>query len=147
MLLLWQRQKVLFVEVLFCLLLCYCFPYFLEEFSVYLLVVFILFFLPLICGKRAACHYICWMAPFMNLGIKIRKLLHLPGLRIATDHTKCVDCKICTKNCPMGLDVHQIVKEGHIDEYECSMCGECIDQCPKKAISYKFKGKDNCSEL
>ena len=110
-----------------------------EEYPIYLLVVFILFFMPLVFGKRAVCHYICWMAPFMNIGIKIRNLLHLPGLHISTDNTKCIDCKLCTKNCPMGLDVHKMVKDNHIDEYDCSMCGECIDQCPKKAISYKFK--------
>lgn len=110
-----------------------------EEYPVYLIVVFILFLLPLIFGKRATCHYICWMAPFMNIGMKIRNILHLPGLRMAVDQSKCIDCKLCTKNCPMGLDVHHMVKDNHIDEYECSMCGECVDHCPKKVISYKFK--------
>ena len=70
---------------------------------------------------------------------KIRNIFHLPGLRMTVEQSKCIDCKLCTKNCPMGLDVHHMVKVNHIDEYECSMCGECVDHCPKKVISYKFK--------
>lgn len=109
-----------------------------EEYIVYYIVVFLLFVMPLIFGKRAFCHYLCWMAPFMNLGIKIRRVLHLPGLYIHTDKEKCIDCDLCSKHCVMGLDVRHMVQTGRIDEYECSMCGACIDICPKKAICYRY---------
>lgn len=110
-----------------------------EEYPVYFVVVFLLFGVPLICGKRAFCHYLCWMAPFMNIGIKIRNLLHLPGFRLHIEKEKCINCKLCNKSCTMGLDVYKMVQENCVDENECSMCGACIDSCPKKVIQYRFE--------
>lgn len=109
------------------------------EYIPYYIVVTLLFGVPLLFGKRAFCHYLCWMAPFMNLGMKIREVLHLPGLRVKVESDKCVHCKLCNKSCPMGLDVHKMVQEGKIDAYECAMCGDCMSSCPKKVISYGWK--------
>jgi ferredoxin-type protein NapH len=44
-------------------------------------------------GKRAACHTICWMAPFMIIGRKIRNTANWPALHLEADKTKCVNCK------------------------------------------------------
>ena len=78
-------------------------------------------------GKRAFCHYFCWMAPFMILGTKIRRTLGLPGVRISADPSKCTSCLRCNKGCPMSLDVNSMVKTGGIDSVECIQCGECVD--------------------
>lgn len=110
-----------------------------EEFPVYYGVVIILFGMPLLFGKRAFCHYICWMAPFMNIGMKIRSFLHLPGVRMNMNKTKCIKCKKCNASCPMGLDVEAMVQAEKMCESECSMCGACIDSCPKKVITYEVK--------
>lgn len=111
------------------------------EYIVYYVVVFLLFGLPLLFGKRAFCHYLCWMAPFMNIGMKIRELLHIPGLRLNVDKDKCIRCNRCTTQCPMGLKVQEMIIEGTPCQNECSMCGACIDVCPKKVISYGFTKK------
>ncbi|HAP42633.1 MAG: hypothetical protein A2087_13770 [Spirochaetes bacterium GWD1_61_31] len=50
---------------------------------VYYGVLIILLSLSLAVGKRASCHTICWMAPFMILGQRFGRLLRLPGLRLA----------------------------------------------------------------
>ncbi|WP_420314513.1 4Fe-4S binding protein [Anaerovorax odorimutans] len=39
----------------------------------------------------------------------------------------------------MGLDIHSMVQANSVDEYECSLCGACVDICPKKAITYGVK--------
>ena len=114
-----------------------------EEYMPYYLVVAILFGMPLVLGKRAVCHYICWMAPFMDIGMWIRRKLHLPGVHIEMEAEKCISCKKCTKACPMGLDVAEMVKAGELLESECAMCGACIDTCPKEVLSYKIKAKKN----
>lgn len=111
------------------------------EYIVYYGVIALLFGLPLFFGKRAFCHYLCWMAPFMNLGLKIRNLLHLPGLSLHIDKKKCTHCTRCTKHCPMGLDVEKMIHEKGISENDCSLCGACVDICKEKAISYRFKKK------
>ena len=109
-----------------------------KMFILYYFVVFFLFGLPLIFGRRAFCHYICWMAPFMNTGLFLRKLLHLPGLYLKTEKSKCINCKLCSKNCVMGLDVNKMVQTEKIDIGECCLCGACIDSCPKNAINFAF---------
>ena len=94
--------------------------------------------LALIAGKRAACHTICWMAPFLILGRKIRNVTNLPALQLEANKNTCVNCKICSKNCPMSLDVNAMVQNGSMENSECILCGVCVDNCPKTAIKYSF---------
>jgi len=89
-------------------------------------------------GKRGFCHYFCWMAPFMIIGRKIRNIGRWPSLGIKAQAEKCIDCKSCSKNCPMSLDVNSMVKNQHMENIECILCGTCIDICPKKVINYSF---------
>jgi ferredoxin-type protein NapH len=89
-------------------------------------------------GKRGFCHYACWMAPFMILGRKARNLFGWPSLQLKSDEEKCTDCKKCIKVCPMSLDVNGMVKTGSMENTECILCGMCVDNCPKKVISYSF---------
>lgn len=104
----------------------------------YYFVVCLLIVPSLISGKRAFCHYFCWMAPFMVIGTKIRSALHLPGLHIVSDQSKCISCKQCNKNCPMSLDVADMVQKNKCGDSECILCGACIDSCPKKVLRYKL---------
>lgn len=95
--------------------------------------------LALTLGKRGMCHSICWMAPFMVLGVKVKDRLHLPSLHLRPAPDKCVSCRLCTKKCPMSLEVHTMVAAGNMKNTECILCGECADSCPKKAIILTFK--------
>lgn len=100
-------------------------------------------------GKRATCHYLCWMAPFMVLGRKIGNLLRLPLLRLVTDSANCISCNQCNRNCPMSLDVMKMVQSQTMDNAECILCGRCIDGCKTKAIKYSFglpEKKLNCGK-
>ena len=102
----------------------------------------ILFLLPaIIHGKRANCHYICWMAPFMIFGYKIGRTLHLPQLRIKGKSEECVGCKRCNKACPMSLDVCAMAKTGEIKNAECILCGECIDACSCNVLGFNITNK------
>ena len=102
--------------------------------------IILLFVLPaLIGGRRAFCHYFCWMAPFMIIGIKLRKLLHLPGIRIVAEYESCISCKKCNQSCPMSIDVETLIKQGEIRDIECIQCGACKDACPQKILSYSFR--------
>lgn len=109
------------------------------DFIIYYVVLFLLFIPSVLFGKRAACHTFCWMAPFMVIGSKIGRLLHLPQLHISSQSDKCISCKQCNKICPMSLDVEAMVKNEKCTNSECIQCGACVDTCPKKALHYSMR--------
>lgn len=94
--------------------------------------------LSLALGRRGGCHSLCWMAPFMILGRKLRNTAGWPALRLNAVPDLCADCKTCTSHCPMSLDVNGMVRVGRMENDECILCGTCVDGCPKHAIRYAF---------
>ncbi|GAK55713.1 4Fe-4S ferredoxin iron-sulfur binding domain protein [Candidatus Vecturithrix granuli] len=104
----------------------------------YYLVLIILFSLCMGLGKRALCHYGCWIAPFMIFGRKLGNTLRLPGLRLKADQLKCTDCQTCNKVCPMGIDVSSLVKSGKMEHSECILCAECSNACPAQVMRFTF---------
>jgi polyferredoxin len=113
-----------------------------HSYIVYYFFIGLIVFLSLLVGKRASCHYICWMAPFMIIGTKIKDLFGWPSLKLIAESDKCSSCKLCDKNCPMSLNVSEMVNQGFIKNSECILCGKCVDSCPKGAISYTFSAKE-----
>jgi ferredoxin-type protein NapH len=89
-------------------------------------------------GKRASCHMICWMAPFMIIGRKVRNTINLPALQLIANKTKCINCKTCSRNCPMSLDVNSMIQNESMENSECILCVNCVDNCPRKAITLAF---------
>jgi ferredoxin-type protein NapH len=106
---------------------------------VFYVVVGIVVVLALTAGRRAFCHYACWMAPFMIIGSKIRNIFEWPALHIKANKDKCASCKKCTRNCPMSLDVNKMVQSGLMRDDECILCGTCVDNCPNQVLSYSFR--------
>ena len=105
-------------------------------------IVLLLIVLPtFIIGKRSFCHHICWMAPFMIIGRKLRNILNWASLHLKADEDRCVHCHTCTSNCPMSLPVEQMVESGSMENTECILCGTCVDGCEKNVINYHFKAE------
>ncbi len=105
---------------------------------IYYFVIALFLGLAVFIGRRAGCHTICWMAPFMILGRWLRNRLAWPSLRLQAEATACANCLKCTGNCPMSLDVHALVQAGKMENPECILCGTCVDNCPQGAIRYSF---------
>jgi ferredoxin-type protein NapH len=108
------------------------------NYIMYYFVIGTIFVLSLTAGRRAFCHYGCWMAPFMITGRKVRNQFGWPSLRLESDKSKCKNCKDCTSHCPMSLDVNGMVQSGVMEKSECILCATCIDGCPQGVISYTF---------
>jgi ferredoxin-type protein NapH len=89
-------------------------------------------------GKRAFCHYVCWMAPFMVIGSKINSILPIPSLRILPIKENCKRCKSCEGKCPMSLSVSTMVQQDSMENSECILCGQCVDTCTKGAVKFSF---------
>ncbi|MEE8568323.1 MAG: 4Fe-4S binding protein [Anaerolineales bacterium] len=110
-------------------------------FMIYYIIIAIFLTLAIVVGRRAGCHYICWMAPFMIIGRRVRNLFKWPALGLRVEPDKCIDCKRCTRDCPMSLDVNGMVNMGDIEHNECILCGTCADNCPEDVIHYSFSGR------
>jgi polyferredoxin len=110
-----------------------------SSYVIYLSVVFGLLLLTYASGKRAGCHYVCWMAPFMIIGTKIKNKLKYPSYHLEVETKKCTQCKLCTKSCPMSLDVTSMVQKGSMENVECILCGNCVATCRQGAISTAWK--------
>lgn len=109
-----------------------------ENYPIFYTVVGLITLLSFAIGKRAFCHYGCWMAPFMVIGTKIRNVFKWPALHLEAEKEKCKNCNTCTKNCPMSLEVNSMVQKGSMINSECILCGTCVDGCPEGAIKYAF---------
>ena len=109
-----------------------------SKYIIYYVVVLLFTGLAAFVGRRAGCHTICWMAPFMMIGRWIRNRFGWASLRLVADSSACSDCKLCNKNCSMSLDVSAMALAGKMENPECILCGACVDHCAKKAIRYSF---------
>ena len=96
----------------------------------------IIFFTAFFAGRRGFCNMLCPMAVVMIAGRKIRNLVGGPALQLSVDASRCIDCKKCSKECPMGLDVNGMVRSGDMENPDCIMCASCADTCPQSAIGY-----------
>ena len=101
--------------------------------------VLLLFFtLAVAVGRRAGCHLVCWMAPFMVAGRALRNAFGWPSLRLEADGSRCAACGACARECPMSIGVPERVREGRMECRECILCGSCADACPRGAIGFRF---------
>lgn len=55
---------------------------------------------------------------------------------IDIDNDKCINCKVCEKNCP--LQSIKITDKAKFDK-NCTLCQRCLNKCPKGAFKYKKK--------
>jgi len=81
------------------------------------------------------------MAPFLVLGRKVRNAAGSPALELRADRAACVACGLCTKACPMSLDVRGMVQSEHMEDPECILCASCVDIYPKGAIRLAWGGE------
>jgi len=57
---------------------------------------------------------------------------------VVTEKELCVQCGICTYNCPIGIDIRQHVWEGKpVSDSNCLTCGECLNRCPRGVLRFE----------
>ena len=54
---------------------------------------------------------------------------------VVAEPARCVECGICSFNCPLGIDVRSHARRGQpvADNY-CLTCGECVARCPRGTL-------------
>jgi ferredoxin-type protein NapH len=101
-------------------------------------VLLVFFALALAVGRRAVCHTICWIAPFMIMGRAVRNVFSWPSLRLAASAEACTSCGSCVKKCPMSIGVTELVQKEKMENVDCILCGSCVDACPSGSIRFTF---------
>ncbi len=56
---------------------------------------------------------------------------------VVSDAARCVQCGICSYNCPLGIDVRAHAWRGQpVHDSHCITCGECVARCPRGVLSF-----------
>jgi ferredoxin len=51
---------------------------------------------------------------------------------------RCVQCGVCSFNCPMGIDVRRHVWRGEpVRDSHCLTCNQCVDRCPRGLLRFE----------
>ncbi len=57
---------------------------------------------------------------------------------VVPDNTRCVQCGICSYNCPIDIDVRHHAWLGKpIAQSHCLTCGECVARCPRGVLRFE----------
>ena len=82
--------------------------------------------------ERVFCRYLCPLGGVFTLISKLRLF------NIKKDLNKCIDCNLCSKKCPMNIDVNKETSEyNKVKSSECIDCFKCINTCPVNALYTK----------
>lgn len=62
----------------------------------------------------------------------------LAEAQVVPDANRCVQCGICSHNCPMNIDVRAHAWRGlPIHDSHCLVCSECVKRCPRGVLQFE----------
>jgi ferredoxin len=68
----------------------------------------------------------------METPIKAKRYDVLSQGRVVFDADRCVQCGVCSYNCPVGIDVRAAARQNKpISDSHCLSCGQCVVRCPR----------------
>jgi NAD(P)H-nitrite reductase large subunit/Pyruvate/2-oxoacid:ferredoxin oxidoreductase delta subunit len=57
---------------------------------------------------------------------------------VTPETSRCVQCGICSYNCPIGIDVRRHAWESlAVNDSRCLTCGECVARCPRGVLRFE----------
>ena len=89
--------------------------------------------------ERFWCRYLC------PLGATLGILQKFSLTKVSRNGETCIQCKKCTRSCPMGIAPMEVEK---VTDADCISCGRCTESCPvEKTLFFSFSGKKTLSAL
>jgi NAD-dependent dihydropyrimidine dehydrogenase PreA subunit len=69
-----------------------------------------------------------------------RRRQALSGTWVVSDGARCVQCGICSYNCPMGIDTRGYAwRDEPVSDRRCIACGECVMRCPRRVLRFELQ--------
>ena len=57
---------------------------------------------------------------------------------VVPEPRRCVQCGVCSFNCPMDIDVRRYVwRSEPVVDSRCLTCGECVKRCPRGLLRFE----------
>jgi NapH/MauN family ferredoxin-type protein len=95
------------------------------------IVLIVVFVIASILSERFWCKYLCPLGGLFSL------LSKLSLFKLRRNTTSCVNCNLCTRSCPVGLDVSNA---NVLNDGQCIKCLNCVTACPiKGALTIETK--------
>jgi polyferredoxin len=73
--------------------------------------------------KNFWCRYLC---PY---GALLGSFSMLSPVKITRQQSSCIDCELCTRECPAAIKIHEVER---VWSDECMACMKCVEVCPVK---------------
>lgn len=102
------------------------------------LIVLVLTIIGSIVYDRFFCKYLCPMGALYGIIGK------LSPYKVVRNEDKCINCGLCTKNCPVNIDV---ANAQEVKTAECISCQNCVLSCPKAGALEMRHGKKNVKPI
>lgn len=68
---------------------------------------------------------------------KAKRVAMVAG-HVVPDSARCVQCGICSYNCPIGIDVRRHAWQSEpVSNSRCLTCGECVARCPRGVLRFE----------
>ena len=84
--------------------------------------------------NRAFCKYLCPITVILKITSRFA------FLKIEGNRETCTQCGVCSKMCPMDIDIMEYVnKDERVLSTECIFCLTCTTVCPEGILEDTFK--------
>lgn len=117
-----------YVYMKFCPVLAVSHP---QNITIYSILTLFVIFVVGFFINRFWCRYLCPYAALMNVFQYLGRLLHIRSNRIHASEEHCLDCRLCSKSCPMQIVIHE---EKRVENVNCIFCLKCIESCPVEDV-------------
>lgn len=58
--------------------------------------------------------------------------------QVVPEPARCVQCGICSYNCPINIDVRAHAWRGlPVHDSHCLTCGQCVQRCPRGVLRFE----------
>ncbi len=122
--------SVVFIMTVFSFQMYYAWGNLSEMGAVFLRIIFATTVVGVVLGLLYHRRTWCSFCPMGTLANWVSK----ESMPLKVDNT-CVSCKLCSKVCPLQLEPYK-AKGTYFTESDCLKCNRCVNQCPKKALSF-----------